>query len=214
MIRFIPNFGSDVNKGEKAPAGMDRLQAWDNVLLNLSPKEVYEIIIDRIKRKTTFTIVNDETVPYKRITAYGGRGSSKKVKAAYGMITMGLGAAADHYGSKSRYMKFYLKEAIGNQTTFKSTYEGYSAGVTGYDHKMADAFNRIHDVLEEHVVDESFSSELTDLKNKYAAGEITKEEYEQIHNRKSNPLETLKHRYATGEISKEEYEQIKRDLDL
>lgn len=35
----------------------------------------------------------------------------------------------------------------------------------------------------------------------------------QTNKRKEDPLETLKRRYATGEISKKEYEEIKKELE-
>ena len=201
--------------GRRPPAkydktkGIDRLGGWDNVLLNISRQETYDKIISLIENETSFSIDYDETIQYKRIVAYGGRGASKKAKAAAGIVSFGVLAAANHYMSKKRYIRFYLREAIENQTTVNSSAEGYYGE---NDMKLADAFNKIHDELEEYIIEQTAALDLTELKNKYALGKITKEEYDQARSTNNDPLKILNTRYARGEITKEEYDAIKKDL--
>jgi len=53
------------------------------------------------------------------------------------------------------------------------------------------------------------------LDRRYARGEITREQYEQMKNDlcyAGTPLEALDRRYARGEITREQYELMKKDL--
>jgi len=53
------------------------------------------------------------------------------------------------------------------------------------------------------------------LDQRYARGEITREQYEQMKNDlcyAGTPLEVLDQRYSRGEITREQYEQMKQDL--
>lgn len=199
-------------KGNQAAAGMGRDYGWDNVMLSLSQKEAFDLVKSILETKTPFSIVGEDTVSPKRITAYGGRGMGKGKKAVAGMMTLGVGAALNHYASEKRYLKFFFKNAVGNQTLFRSTFEGYTADTFSKDRKMSGAFNKVHDALEEYVVDMSAETDLREIKQKYAAGIISKEEYK-VATGQSDPMKVLEERLAKGEITREEYEDMKEALE-
>ena len=155
------------------------------IIVSLGQQEAFDKIIDIIERGTKFSIQSEDS-PTK-ITAYGGRGPSKFWKATVGIGTLGIGTVASHYSSPKRIANIFIKN---NNGTTKITIQ--TEGWTDGDSRISTFVNIITEELMKYEVDDIEIKQDT---------------------QSDDPIKILKMRYAKGEITKEEFDEMKKNLE-
>jgi hypothetical protein len=159
-----------------------------DIIIKLSQKEAFDKIIHVIEERTKFSVENKRTESPSKIVAYGGRGPSKAGKVAAGVATFGIGTVVSHYSSPKRYITVYINALDVNTAEVLIRTEGFTDG----DSRVSTVVNTIYDELITYRLNSNSSSN---------------------NDSSDDPVKILKTRFAKGEISKEEFEEMKKTLE-
>ena len=155
-----------------------------DITIKLSQQEAYDKINKLIEKRDKFKFSITGVDSPNKIVAYGGRGPSLIVKLIYAAISFGMIAAIMHFASPKRIVSIYFKDVDG-LTNVSILSEGWRDG----DSRISTFVNGVMNELMDYKVTPSTEGVSVD------------------------PLTTLKSRFAKGEITKDEFEDMKKSLE-